>query len=279
MINLLKDIDKKLIKRKKNNSDKDQEYLQYLLSCEIIANSLGLDWLQKNVFSEWNQENQFLVPKNDSDIDGFLTHSHVVLFGDLIYTLKDCKGFDYMISCLNTKNLKSCFWEMSVAQVFLKNDYKIEFIKEKGIRGDDYDLKIFNDSSVFHVEAKSRDNPVNNIKSLKNVLTNSRDQLPKNGNGVIYISIPIGWTKQVNAVEDIEEVIFSFFRNTSRVKFIVIEWEEWISLSNGGKSQVTLFKSYNNPRNDYSLNLKLAARDNDKEQSDELSYWKKLFTS
>jgi hypothetical protein len=250
----LNDIDEKLKETINQFHDKDYVFLWYALSSEIILNALGIEWWMKYC----HLESGIFVKINESEDKRYNGQNKIIFFGHLLYSLKGCDGFEIFVESLKLRDFDSCYWEMSVAERFLESGFKIKFIKETGIKGNDYDLTVCKDGLEFYVEAKNRGDNPNDEKALINVLNKARKQLPKNGYGIIYSLIPLKWTEKEGNNEIVVNIIETFLKNTTRVKFVVIDWHEWLYILPSGKALMMNSRIFKNTMNaiDYELCLK-----------------------
>lgn len=205
----------------------------YAISSEILLTTFGPDWWKKNYVDDSN--NNFFLSKREASTENRFKHQdRVIYLGHLVYSLRNCEGVDYYFESLKTKDLKSCYWELRVANVFLNSEYKVKFVKESGEKKSDFDFVVQKENYIFYVEAKSRDNfNPKNENTLRNTLNEARKQLPKQANGIIYISIPLEWIHMENAEDKISTVIRKFLHETRRVCYVVLEWDDWIKVDSG----------------------------------------------
>lgn len=219
----------------------------YAMSMEIILTTLGSDWWKKNCLTNSIDPDEFLSLSDDSEDNRYRQQDRIIRLGHMLYALKDCHGYEPFISSLRTRDLSPAFFELVIANSLKNNNFLIEFVKTKGIKGEDYDLLAHLNGTPISVEVKTRrDGIILGENVLKNTLKKAQKQLPSSGPGIIFVSIPNEWTIERNAGEVIENCIDGFFRNTGRVNYTVLLWHQLINLEIG-KASVSFIRQYNNP--------------------------------
>lgn len=123
----------------------------------------------------------------------------------------------------------------------------MESVEAKGQKGKDYDLLVEQNRTLVRVEAKSRRaGVILGEKTLRYTLEAARKQLPSSGPAIIFVSIPTEWTMEKDAEDVIGGCISAFFRNSARVNYIVLIWQQWIELKTG-KASAFLVRQYEHP--------------------------------
>jgi hypothetical protein len=199
---------------------------QIAMAQEVLLLTLGPIWWEQHCNTASANPDKFLNQKELDDDNKFKWQHRISYLGHLLYALKNCKGFDLFIDSLKTRDLASCNWELSVAYRFLDYGFTVEFIKESGIKGSDYDLIVSKDGQTYPVEAKNR-TLVENEVGLKYLLEKARNQLPKDSAGIIMVAVPEDWMINSELESTIKNIIYGFLNNTSRVRHIVLQWETW----------------------------------------------------
>jgi hypothetical protein len=219
----------------------------HAMAMEVILRTLGPEWWKKNCTTTAIKPDEFLAVLEDSEDNNYTHHDRIVQLGHMLYVLKECKGYSAFISSLKKRDLAPAFFELQVACLLYEDDYVIEFVETKGQKGEDYDLIAKRDETHISIEVKSRrEGVVLNEKTLSNRLAAARKQLPVSGPSMIFVSIPHEWTMDKNAESVIGDCVNSFFRNSSRVNYIVLIWQIWIDLE-AGRASALLAREYENP--------------------------------
>ncbi len=221
----------------------------YAMASEVILTTLGPEWWKKN-FSPGHRPDEFLAASDSSEDSRYDHQDRVTRLGDMLFALKECKGYDVFISSLKARDLAPVFFELWVANSLQKNGFIPEFVEQSGRKGEDYDLIGQKNGFAVSVEAKSRRaGVILSERTLRNTLETARRQLPSPGPGMIFISIPNEWTREADVEAVIGACVNSFFRNSGRVNNIVLIWHQWLEL-NQGKASAQLVREFanDNPR-------------------------------
>ena len=219
----------------------------YAMAMEVILTILGKEWWKKNCAITAIKPDEFLSLHDHSEENRLIHQHRIITLGDMLYALKECKGYEAFISSLKKRDMSSTFFELWVANTLNQNNFTTEFIKAKGQKGEDYDLFAVKNDIAISVEAKSRrSGSILGEKALRNTLETARKQLPSLGPGIIFISIPTEWTMDENAEYMIRNNIDAFYRTSARVNYIVLVWHRWIELETG-KAILSIVREYENP--------------------------------
>jgi len=252
----------------------------YAMAMAILLTTLGPEWWEKNCTTTSMKPDDFLATLDDSEKTNYNHQDRVIKLGHMLYTLKECRGYEAFIASLKTRDLASTFFELCAANTLYQNEFITEFVEAKGQKGKDYDLLAERDGISVSVEAKSRRaGIVLGEKTLRYTLETARKQLPPSGPGIIFVSIPSEWTMDKSAEDVIGNCIKAFFRNSARVNYIVLIWNHWIQ-SETGRASASFIRQYENssPRTLVELGqvvqpLKMPINLNPQQQSFTPSFW------
>jgi hypothetical protein len=228
----------------------------FAMAQEVILTTLGPEWWRANCLIESKKPDPFLKTKGTSEDDRFDFQDRVVRLGHMLYSLQKCAGFETFIASLKLRDLEPTFFELQVAHLLDNSGYEVQFVEQKGHKGEDYDLIAVIKDVPVHIEAKSkRSGEITSSRALLRTLDKARGQLPPAGPGVIFLSIPEVWTRHKDAKDKTRNLIESFFRNTQRVNHVVIVWHQWL-LALEGRASASLMSQHDNPkpRHPFALN-------------------------
>lgn len=224
------------------------DYVAIAMAMEVILTMLGPDWWKRNIVANTGSADEFLRRSETSEESGYNHQHRVTLLGHMLWLLKECQGFDNLIASLKTEEVESVFFELFCAKSLFENEFEVEFVKERGEKGEDYDLRGYRDSATFFVEAKTRRaGSLMSGEKLESTLKTARSQLPATGPGIVFVSIPVSWTFEPNAELTISGAINSFLGGTQRVNHVVVIWHHWHQLKQG-RANVTRVREYVNGR-------------------------------
>jgi hypothetical protein len=222
--------------------------IKVCLGVTVILTFIGQKWAER-IYTPIIEDRVDFLQRDIEGANEFTYQAKLIFWAHWFFVLKDCKGFDEYVGYFTSASIESGNFELRVATSFLERGFEVEFVRRTGVKGADFDFRVVKNGIEFQVEVKNCSNPENDEITLTNVLSHARRQLPKNGNGIIYVSIPDYITKKSNANNTIEEILSNHFRNTTRVKAIVLEWDEWFDTEPAGKACANMFRVNQNPRN------------------------------
>jgi hypothetical protein len=229
---------------------RQEDFGQEFLACQILFNALGDKWITKHIFhDDENKEGyktSFIVRPNT---EGWDTH-RLIRLADNIYTLKDINNFKYFLSNLVNKDIVGADAELMVARQLFNQDSLLEFNKETGEKGLDYDLIASFSGHKLAIEVKSRnENNQFELKNFRNSLQKARKQFPENYPGILFIRIPNGWFENEETRNGYFKAVELFLLNdTTRINCVTLFWDKWLESSNPlERIQTTIFHSFYNP--------------------------------
>jgi Holliday junction resolvase len=218
----------------------------YAMASEVILTTLGPDWWKANCTTSSDNPDAFLFTLDETERGRYEHQERIIKLGDMLYALRSCDGYQTFVEALKRRDLEAVFFELWVADILAKSGYDVAFVESSGEKGADYDLTATKNKVSVTVEAKCRrSKKILNEQTLLNALGNARKQLPHGGPSLIFVFIPVEWTMDKKAEDVITSTINSFLRNTSRVNYVVVVWQQWVQFSIG-KASVYKFRSFEN---------------------------------
>lgn len=114
--------------------------------------------------------------------------------------------------------------EMFCAYVLKDSGNEIEFVRESGVRGEDFDLLVTTKGErIFNVECKNRSNESNTRRTIDNVINNSYDQFPPDSyDNVLHIII----NKKMN-YHELGDDMFGFLQAMDQLFMIIVTYWDW----------------------------------------------------
>jgi hypothetical protein len=221
---------------------------------EVVLLTLGPDFWKKHCVGKAGPDSSFLRPNGATEDDRYEFQDKVIRFGDMLYSLKDSEGFDAFLNPLRTNDLESVFFELWVASAFFQSGYRVRFVECTGQKRSDYDLNVHINGTDVAVEAKTRRlGEGSTIPRIKNNLEAARTQLPKDGPGIVAISIPHAWLLSHHDL--IAAEIESFLRNTARVNHVIVYARAWTPYA-GRRVYISLVEQFDavRPRHPFKKN-------------------------
>lgn len=153
-----------------------------------------------------------------------LVQNKIMRLGHYLYALRETRNFSHLVEGFKRKEFDAALSEIYCAYIFKDSGNQIGFVKESGVRGEDFDLCVITtDERVFNVECKNRSKESNNKKTLDNVINNSYDQFPPDTyDNVLHILI--NKTMNTSALGD---DMFGFLQAMDQLFMIIVTYWEW----------------------------------------------------
>ncbi len=202
------------------------EWKAYSLAQVVLAHFLGLDWVEANVMSN-NSSLDFFRTCPTTEDDRIRHIVRVVQFGELLFNLQKVPGIERRIEIIRADpdRIEQTFTEFVALMILVLNGTPVRFVEPIGKKGEDFDFEILLPSRAkAYCEAKCKIEANElNIAGLEKSLKKARDQLPKYGPGVVFLSVPEHSLKDYVALSaTVSIVIDKFFRDTTRVALVVV---------------------------------------------------------
>lgn len=236
---------RRLLDRFPNATD---QFLAWGLSYQILVYILGIEWGRKHL-NPRRQHSYFMHQANVDTDEAYIGQHRVLSFARNLYELQSAPFFDDMVRELRTRSLLGAATEVDVAYMFHKSGHPVGFVQRTGTRGDDYDqvVKYGGQDVCVEVKAKEDDTPYSD-STLRASLREARQQLPKQGPGIIVIRIPSAWVANRLFVNEAVPTFTNFLRNSARTNAVVAVWEEWTPALPQGRTCFVKFRIIENPQ-------------------------------
>lgn len=213
----------------------------------IIAETLGDDWLEKNI----SINSRRVAPFNqelDEEACFLDYHLNCVRLGHMLFLLKDSPGFDNLLADAATRDFEPVFFEMYAASLLVKNGYPVRFVCPTGVRGEDYDLQAEIDGKLVAIEVKARrGGMIENTTTLRNTLRKAKKQLPADTASIICIALSTEYKdsdSRKHAKGEIENAIADFLRGTKQINGVLAFWNAWEGEPLQCTTQVTEYRNH-----------------------------------
>lgn len=231
------------------------ELVEHGMASRLLALVFGNDWYNQRIHfrsedpDEWmlNGSDQWLAANPVQNDVRRIVHTHrVIRLANALFTLLGVNGFDALKDRFLSRPTKPCFIEAEIASMLVCNGFGVEILKEKGVRGEDFDLLATIGSAAISVEVTSKlDGPLT-VHTIKNTLHSKRDQVPAHRPAALYIHIPAEWMRdEALGLAAFTEAIVKFVNASKRFNAIMLVWEEVIPFANGGFPGVSMRACFN----------------------------------
>lgn len=201
-----------------------------IASCELL-NVIEKDMVAARTICEFFLGEEWTKTKIDystTDLgsihEALINDSKLFRVGHYLYELKSIRNFSEMLNNLRKRDFDSVFWELYSAHFFFEAGNYVQFVKQSGIKGKDFDLQVTNrDERVFNVECKDRASSGTTIATLFNAIKKAQGQFPQdNFDNVVHIQIPEGFIN-----EQIELDVCAYLLQAERIKMAILTYWKW----------------------------------------------------
>jgi len=184
----------------------------------------------------------------DEESDNRFTHmNRVVDLGNSLFELRNCINFNVLCERFRSRDTKPCFTEAQIAGSFANHGFKVEIVKETGVRGADFDFIAHGASLDMSIEVTAKELAPLTVATIKNTLTEKRSQVPADRAAILYIVIPEEWASDAQVAETtFSEALGNFYERSRRFNAVVLVWEATLVLGEGRISALT-YRPYENP--------------------------------
>lgn len=199
-----------------DKSDLTAVQLDTIAAIVICEFYLGEDWARMKIESSLSSEQY--------EEDSLQLQNKIFRTGHYLYELRQIDNFSEMLNNLRKKEFESVFWELYSAHFFMKSGNKVEFVKQIGVKGRDFDLRVTNSQGrIYNVECKNRESIKTTTNTVLNAIRKAQDQFPKDEfDNVVHILVPELFIEQ-----EVELDIPAFLISAERVKMVILTFWKW----------------------------------------------------
>jgi hypothetical protein len=196
--------------------------LELALAQSVIINTLGGDFWA-NECTSFGQKQDFFANKGAV---------RIIYLAHMLWSLKDQDGFAEFLIKNSKDDFEPTYYEVTAAYLFLKNSESIRFVIPTYIKGSDFDIEVRNffPYGSLNVEVKARQKAFSTGKQALDRFKQTRKQLPKDGNGVIFCKIELS---ELLTQEELIRAAQDCLKTTNRISFIVYCWDAWNFIQEG----------------------------------------------
>lgn len=153
----------------------------------------------------------------------------VVLIGETLFLMRSSPGFLELCRRMRGRDLRSTYYEMYAARMFLEGGYEVRAKPEVGIRREDFDFQAITKAETVNVEVTALTAENFSAQTVENALNHKRKQLPDTDASVIFCVLPESWATTENLGPTLGELTGRFFGRTRRVTAVVFVVEMYIT--------------------------------------------------
>jgi hypothetical protein len=215
---------------KKEHPDKDADYYKMFLSTEVLRLMIDNEWVNQAVFKQHpnkEKKNNAAFDYLRSGANGYEWQERVSKLAERVYNLRRVPNIENIIDKIKSGELLSSYAELEVGSHLYSRGISIEFVIPKGIKGQDFDIKITS-PLVVNCEVKHKiESTAISQNTLTDAIRSANDQIPHDEPAIIFIKIPEGWLSDQSFNEIINKAFEPFFeRNSTHIIGIMLRWEQ-----------------------------------------------------
>jgi hypothetical protein len=200
------------------------------------------EWTNQVVFGEHptvaggNRPGRAFMRAEATDVeDLYRNQQRALRIAELLFNLQDVDGIDARVDALRSGMLESTYAELECGAFLRRRGVTFRYVTPSGSKGADYDAEVhLPDGPKVNCEMKCKAEGTElGEGAVLNPLQAARKQLPAGEPGLVFLKVPESWVKRPEVAEVVPKIIDGFLRNTSRVKAVVVRWEEQHLQSHG----------------------------------------------
>jgi hypothetical protein len=182
----------------------------------VVKRFLGEAWLKEHIVHA--SASDYLGLDFTSDVAREEKTWRIVECAEMLFNLQKVEGFDSCIKQLKAGQIESTYAELETAKWLYVYHVPFRFNVPQGKRGEDYDLNVIFPNVVAAADTKCKFEAAEvDANSVKNSLFDTRDQLPKDRPGIIFVKIPAHWLETPDMMRTIVDITQGYLRGTGRI--------------------------------------------------------------
>ncbi len=175
----------------------DMTSRMYMLAGMIIHYFLGPEWAEAHYMNDKVLTPYFEGKWTTRNIRD-LHMAKVSQLGELLFNLQNVRGFDSVLSQLQTSNkdhnLEGTIAELETGRWLRLNGVSFAFNVASGVKGNDYDLIVRLGHDVFSADTKCKIEATEpSINTITETLRKAVKQLPNTGESLVFVRFPQNW--------------------------------------------------------------------------------------
>jgi hypothetical protein len=190
-----------------------------MIANTIVKHFLSGEWLDKYVHHKSRQARYLRVDINASLPEKNKAMMRYWEFTETLLNLQNVEGFEVVLDELAHGKIESACGELDVARMIAFHGLKFRFVMPTRGPKLNYDFEIFHaDGFKVCAEAAAKfDATTPRARSVRESLRDSRDQLPDDEPGIIFIKVPENWIRDVELAAQITEIAVDYLRQSTHV--------------------------------------------------------------
>ncbi len=157
----------------------------------------------------------------------------VIIIGETLFLMRSAPGFSEFCRRLSGRDVRSTYFEIYVARMFIEGGYEVCARPEVGVRGEDYDFQASREGQTVNVEVTALTPDQFSPQNVENALHHKRKQLPDTEPSIIFCVLPESWSETPMGAP-LGKLTKKFFGNTRRVSAVVYVIEKHVEFEKDG---------------------------------------------
>jgi hypothetical protein len=208
------------------------------------AGGVAAEYIGKRVFGPDPDPFLGADKKNASGNSWYGYSLRILLIGETLFGLRLCNGFEEFCKRLRQRDLRSAFYELLGARIFLRAGFEIYGRPITGVKGQDFDFHAVRDSEAINVEVTSLTAQIYSPKTLANSLHDKRRQVPKSAPAIVICVLPDSWSADQNVWNlHIPKICKQFLRTTQRINGVLYLMERYLGENSSGGGGMVLHQN------------------------------------
>lgn len=217
----------------------------FYLSLAILRHFFGDAWFEKHIGDGGTGGHLRLNWNDPTELEG---QSYRILdLAEILFNLQNVIGFDDCIQRMCEGAIEATYAELDLGRLLYQAGVEFEFVKPRGVKGNDYDIEIkFDGQTTVCADAKCKIESTNYSENgVLNSLQYARTQFPKDRPSIIFVKMPSRWIKDQGVGTALINLANKFLRGTGRIVSVKYYFSD-IIWSGGIVRHTQTFREINN---------------------------------
>jgi hypothetical protein len=194
---------------------------------QIIANDIAIHYLGEHWYNRYVKHTShhatYFGVNNTAGKQEIVTGIMRWLeFAETLLNLQNITGFETVLDELYNGKIEAACAEIEIARMLAMFGWKFNFVRPIGGPRQNYDLKIFypDEYKVCAETAAKFEATTPRARSILKSIRASREQLPDDEPGVIFIKVPERWVRDTELADRIKNVANGYLNQSEHIRSI-----------------------------------------------------------
>jgi hypothetical protein len=193
-----------------------------IIANEIAIHFLGEHWYNRYVKHTSRHATYFRVDNTASTEQITTGITRWLEFSETLLNLQHITGFEIVLGELFNGEIEAACAELEIARMLAMFGWKFAFVCPIGGAKQNYDLEVFYQDGykVCAETAAKLEATAPRAKSILTSIRDSREQLPDEEPGVIFIKVPERWVRDIELANRITNVANGYLNQSEHIRSI-----------------------------------------------------------